>query len=701
MTLGLITFLACGDRPPSGGHEAHHDVATGPVAPVREITSPLAVTAAAPADLAPAATTGPLGGAEIEARILVITADGTSSGYNAIVKALDYLGTPYKVFNASTEDLTADKLATGTRGHYQAIVLDVGNLSVNGQSALSQIEWGTLAEYESMFQVRRLVLYGRPEATYGLVPYDGFDTTDKPLTLSCTPAGEQVFADLNCYEGVEVNYAWAYPADPVDAQTTPLLVGADGKVFAAVRQHLGGRESLVFTFAQGASLVHSLGLLHNAIRWVTRGLYLGERHVYLSSQIDDLFLGTILHGSGEYFTITAAHLRALYNWQEKVRTDPLTADLRLDWAANGAGLLEAESLVKEAIAIGSGFKWISHTYSHPYFDLTPPTNGETNWAGTYAAALPEFTKNDKFMRDMGLQPYSTVNIVTPHISGLDNPEVMRAAYDAGIRYLVTDTSRPGHDNPTPNAGMYNQYQPGILMIPRRPNNLFYHVSTPAEWVAAYNELYRAQWGHDLTYDEILDAESDVLVQFLLRGENDPWMFHQANARDYGGGRSLLSDLHDRVLEKYAAVSKLPIVSPTMDELGKRVAARMAYNASGASAVIGPGRTITIRATAAATVPVTGLCTPTAEIYGGQQISNVSMAASTAATFSLDDCNANGPIITDVPKPPMPGKGGGGGGCSVARGGSVSGTALPLALLGLAALAGLARTRRSTGARRQR
>ena len=47
---------------------------------------------------------------------------------------------------------------------------------------------------------------------------------------------------------------------------------------------------------------------------------------------------------------------------------------------------------------------------------------------------------------------------------------------------------------------------------------------------------------------------------------------------------------------------------------------MAFDAAGVSATIEPGGKMTVRVAKAATVPVTGLCTPGAEAYAGQQIS---------------------------------------------------------------------------------
>ena len=77
------------------------------------------------------------------------------------------------------------------------------------------------------------------------------------------------------------------------------------------------------------------------------------------------------------------------------------------------------------------------------------------------------------------------------------------------------------------------------------------------------------------------------------GNNDPWMFHQANTRDYdGGGHSLLSDLLTATFDKYTAAATLPIVSPTMDDLATRVTNRMTFDASGVVATIQPRTSVT-------------------------------------------------------------------------------------------------------------
>ena len=106
---------------------------------------------------------------------------------------------------------------------------------------------------------------------------------------------------------------------------------------------------------------------------------------------------------------------------------------------------------------------------------------------SYATAYSEFSQNDQTIRHLGLTPYAVQNLVTPGITGLDNASVMQAAYDVGIRQLVSDTSVAGQDNPSPNAGIWNAFVPGILEIPRYPTDLDYDVSTPDEWTLADND----------------------------------------------------------------------------------------------------------------------------------------------------------------------------------------------------------------------
>jgi peptidoglycan/xylan/chitin deacetylase (PgdA/CDA1 family) len=591
----------------------------------------------------------------IDARLLIITGDGSDPGLDAITQTLGYLGTPFDVLNASSgPTLTADYLAAGDAGRYYGIILDTGDLAVGSSSAFTDDEWMVLASYEARFGVRRAVVYAHPTAAYGLQLTGGFDVKASPVVLHCTSAGSNVFVGANCTVPIAVTDGFAYTSQPTDAFTLPLLVDTGGSVYAATRSYSDGRETLVLTFAQSPTAMHTLGLAYGVVSWVTRGLFLGERHVYMSPQIDDFYLASAIYAAagGGTYRITAADLQTFTNWQNSRRAGPLTAQFRASFAFNAYGAKPAgqDALSDKARELGPTYEWINHTWDHK--EMT---------AMAYAEAFEEFSKNNQFGLGSGLSRYETENLVTPGITGLDNSEVMHAAYDVGIRQLVSDTSVAGQNNPSPNAGYLNAQVPGILVIPRHPTDLYFNVSQPSEWMIEYGALHMGTF----TYDQVIAASSDTLVRYLLRGENDPWMFHQANIRDLGG-QSMLSTLLDATLDKYAGRATFPVLSPTMEELADRVRARMAFDASGASATITPGANLTVRVTNAATVPVTGLCTPGAETYAGQSISSLALAAGQSITLSLADCNS-GTLGTG-------GNSGAGGSIGSGAGGSIGGLA---------------------------
>ncbi|MBO0837526.1 MAG: hypothetical protein J2P28_18735, partial [Actinobacteria bacterium] len=162
----------------------------------------------------------------------------------------------------------------------------------------------------------------------------------------------------------------------------------------------------------------------------------------------------------------------------------------------------------------------------------------------------------------------------------------------------------------------------------------FDVTTPAEWVAEYNSRYAAEGSRDLTYSEILDRESDAIVRYMLRGDMEPLMFHQANLRSYEPGRSLLTDLIDAVLAKYKQLFALPIVSPTMDELGRRLAARTGWRNAGVVARVVSGEYVVLTAERAATVPVTGLVRPGVDSKAGHAVSYVRLEENQSATLRL-------------------------------------------------------------------
>lgn len=598
----------------------------------------------------------------LDMKLLVIAADGQETDYPAIRGTLDQLGIPYDVLLSATQPLTTSMLSNGAdRGYYQGVILVTGNLGFfnsttqQWESGFDWAEWNILWQYEAAFGVRQVTSYTYPGGwpdSYGLNLVTARDTTAQPISAQFTAAGRQVYADLNTNNPVTFKNTWVYLATVANtAVTTPLLTTSEGYAIASITTYPDGRQNLAITAANNPYLIHSLQLAYGTINWLTKGVYLGYRKVWINPQVDDLLIDSDMWDiaaqsdtTGLLFRLSGTDITKAVAWQTSVRRSfPLASSLTLEWAYNGegaSGIYSPDTLTPAVRQNRSAFTFVNHTYTHANLD-----------AITYAQATSELQQNHQTATSLGLTRYFSDTMVQPDISGMTNAEFHRAAKDFGIKYMISDTSRPGWNNPSPNAGFYSTYQPSILIIPRRPTNLFYNLSTPAEWVSEYNCFYGPTgicaggqfryWDHDLTYAEILDKESDMLLQYLLKWDIDPLMFHQANVRAYDGANSLLGDLLKETLRKYSQVYNVPVQFITQHDIGLRMAQRMTYNNARVTATLIPCQSITLRTVGAARIPVTGIVYGPAgnrEVYGGQTTSFVSLSANQSITLPAPVCN---------------------------------------------------------------
>jgi hypothetical protein len=621
-----LASVAGGAQTPSGAPPAPPRIATGPLGPVDSLRSaPESSTDATPP---PGCTDW-----SVQMRVLVISATGSEPSFGAIQDALGYHTVPFTTWIATQKpgQLTPDTLFTACVGKYQGVILATGSLAYSPDggntwlSALTPAEWQTLRAYEVNFHVREVSWYVFPGADQGLgspSPPWGVDTNTSPINGTLTGAGQAVFPYVNASNPITITGAWAYQARAVDPNVTPLLVDSANNALVSSRVTSDGRETIALTFDSNQWLIHDLILAHGLVEWVTNGIYVGEFRAYSEPQIDDLFLDNDLYDGGN-FRMTEAHFNQMRSWQAAQKLN-VGQDFRLAWAFNGDGGTPGDPLTLAARDFSGEFQMISHTWDHRNLDNVG-----------YGVAFDEFNLNDQFARNQPYQNYNTKNLVTPEVSGLANLNVMQAAWDAGVRYVVSDTSREGGDNPKPNIGKYNDVELGILQIPRKPTNLYYNVSTPEEWMAEYNDRYRTFWGRDLTYEEILDKESQNLLIYLLQGNIDPTMYHQPNARAYDGVRSLLGDLLDMAFDKFRTHSTLPVMSPDMHVAGARMANTKARNDARVVAAMTPGVSVSFSSPVAVEFAVSGLCTSGCENYAGKCITNVTVGAGQTVTFPLN------------------------------------------------------------------
>jgi hypothetical protein len=552
----------------------------------------------------------------VAASLLLVSTDGSEPSLAAMRAELDRIGTPYTVVTTSSGAVTGAALSDGAgHGNFNGIVLARcgGGVPDAGTAA-------ALADYASSYGVRSACLYARADAAFGLGAPSSTDTRATPLALTYTAAGAAVFGAYTTTTSLAVSGVDAAVAPIADAgATTALLVDANGNAAAAIHRAADGSEQLVVTFDQAPGSLHARQLLCGLLGWVTRGVYIGEKRATLGAQVDDVFLGTVTR-SGPIYRLGGDDLQAAARWQQQVQSTPLTAGVRLTFAFNGVEVTDSDGLTQAAKSVGQQFQWVSHTFDHHRLDVADYTR--MTW---------ELTQNDGVMQKYMFGPYDRASLVTPDISALANAQVLQASVDFGITRIICDGSQSNCRGEIPNTGLPNPLQPGLLMVPRIANNLYADVSTPAEWIDYYDTL---QGGGARTVDQILDTESDTLVGYLLDGNLDPWMFHQANLRLYDGTHALLTDLLDRTIAKYAALRALPVMSPTMEETGQRMLERAQRERAGVTATIHPGQSITLQATAAARVPVTGAAGDGAESYGALVITRADVPGGGAITIPL-------------------------------------------------------------------
>ena len=174
-----------------------------------------------------------------------------------------------------------------------------------------------------------------------------------------------------------------------------MLVDAAGTSTARSAHYPDGREALALTFAQAVPRPY-LQLAYGLVSWATRGLFVGERHAYAVPQIDDFFLASSIYTGGTY-RINAADLQALADWQNAMRAQPLTAGLAAGLGGERAGI--AIDARRSADRQGGG--------ARAGVLLDQPQLGSPDPDGlSYADVLTEFTRNDTYLRGLGLSPYA-------------------------------------------------------------------------------------------------------------------------------------------------------------------------------------------------------------------------------------------------------------------------------------------------------
>jgi hypothetical protein len=360
----------------------------------------------------------PQAGQRLDAKVLLLSADGTEPGFAAWKYQLAREGVPFDAVvsytgTAKATTLTDDRLADYGAKHakYDAVILATGDLghqvagasgTTSYLSALTDAEWAVLAKFEQTFGVRQISDYTAPSPAHGLVAAGGASQDGKAGTL--TAAGKAAFPYLKGPIAIPdddpdpaSSEAFGYAATPVDPQSWETLVSAPGGgAYLGVFTHPDGREEMVMTVAANENQSHAQLLRHGMLNWVTRGVFLGYQRNYLELQIDDLFLGddawdpatnTTNYDPAAASRMSAGDVTKAVSWSA-------SRNVRLDFAFNGGGSAlwqeqtgtTGDPLVGAIQANKAAFGFINHTYEHPNLDcstapfITKQVNDNVAWA---------------------------------------------------------------------------------------------------------------------------------------------------------------------------------------------------------------------------------------------------------------------------------------------------------------------------------
>ena len=270
----------------------------------------------------------------------------------------------------------------------------------------------------------------------------------------------------------------------------------------------------------------------------------------------------------------------------------------LDVTYNADGVATATALAAKFKADQNSFRWLNHTWSHPYLGCTQdfsavPWKCATNTNGTIqympkATISTEIKKNTDWATTNGVK-LDKSELVTGEHSGLktlpqmlvDNPNLAPALNERGIKYVASDASREKEQRSIGNA----------LTVPRYPMNIFYNVATEAEEMDEYNWIYtsRANGGSGICEDNpgtttcitpqstvtgfrqyIVPLEVRIALRHVLGNDPRPHYAHQSNLAEDRILYPVLDGVIDRFKAAYAR--EQPAAAPDHEGVGDPAAA---------------------------------------------------------------------------------------------------------------------------------
>ncbi|WP_262386780.1 hypothetical protein [Streptomyces sp. TRM49041] len=622
------------------------------------------LTGLPPASAAGAATTAADAVPRVDLTVLVV--DDGGGAVAALTSELRDSGVPYRrvaltdpdrpVIDAAFLAEPRDGATGRPRAKYQGVILPD-----EAPYGLGAEERAALTMYEQTYAVPQVdahtwahpgvgldytdqggysgVLDGRPAAVTAAGKAGPFGYLDGPVTFEDNDPA--------------VSESYGYAGRPRDGYTSLLDVPVDGGGRASLIGEYAhdGRRELVVTFAYNQYQRQFRAVARGIVEWVTQGVHLGRSRYHFAVHVDDVFAPDSRWdternctpgdfdcpgGDGEGtrpIRMTAADARYAAAWQ---RTAGLTLDMVYnagageEWNTEHGG---SDPLTDRLLADRNAYRWVNHTYTHPFLGCVQDTStvpwkcatdasGDTLWASR-AEISAQIRDNHRWAVTKGLS-VDRAELVTGEHSGLatlpqqpqDNPHLAGALADNGIRWIGSDNSREPAQRPVGTA----------RTVPRHPMNVYYNVGTAAEMTDEYNWIYtRGSDGGSGVCETnpastclgapldpatgyasyIVPQEARIALGHVLTGDPRPHYVHQSNLAE----ERLLYPVLDRILADYRALfaDNTPLVNPRHRDIGTELQRRAAWDravADGEVTAYRVGDTVTIRAPRGVTAPVT-------------------------------------------------------------------------------------------------
>ncbi|MFG2709480.1 hypothetical protein ACGFX2_02860 [Streptomyces goshikiensis] len=613
------------------------------------------MSVAVPAAAAEAAVTP-----RIDLKVLVV--DDGGSSVEAITAELRDTGVPFTrvvlgsgsrpVINAG---FLSDTVDGRPRAKYQGVVLPNENPFGEGSA-----EMAALTAYETTYGIRQVDAYTWAHPGVGLEYTDngGYSGQLDGTQAAVTTAGKAgPFGYLGGQVTFEDNSAlvpesYGFMGKPRPGYTSYVDAPVGGGRASLVGEYAhDGRSELVVTFGYNQYQQQFRLLARGIVDWLTQGVHLGQSRNYFAVHVDDVFAPdarwskdlnctpgdyACAGGEGQESSIrmTAADAQYAVQWQQSkgFKLDMLfNAGAGEEWKTENGG---TDALTAQLIADRAKFRWMNHTYSHPFlgcvqdtsaspWTCTKNTRGAVNYMSR-AEISAQIRDNNNWAASKGIVTDRT-ELVTGEHSGLktlpqqpqDNPNLAGALADNGVKWAGSDNSR----EPVQRA------VGAALTVPRYPMNVYYNTGTNAEMADEYNWIYasRADGGSGLCEDNpatstclpaaldvntgylnyIVPAEARTALRHVLANDPKPHYVHQSNLAE---DRTLYPVLN-QVLDTYGTLfaPSAPIVNQSMKDTGVELSRRAAWDkAVDANKVTAYriGTTVTVKAPSGVVAPVT-------------------------------------------------------------------------------------------------